>query len=51
MSLLPARDASQQRFGSNECHQCKKLPGSPSLDDLALIEADPRFEFSASRAG
>ena len=45
MSLLLARDASSARFGSNKSHQCKKLPGSPSLDDLTLMEANPSSSF------
>jgi hypothetical protein len=45
MSLLLARDAGSQRFGSHKSHQCKKLPGSPSLDDLTLMQANPSSSF------
>jgi hypothetical protein len=55
MSLLPARDAGSERCGSNKSRRCKKLPGSPPLDDLTLMEANPnssfRFPSGSSSAG
>jgi hypothetical protein len=45
MSLLPARDAGSERCGSNKSRRCKKLPGSPPLDDLTLMEANPSSSF------